>query len=355
MRLYFLPQILSSIAVASFCFLNGLELSYLSILIPYFSKTNDTQVEESFTMSDNEKSWLLSIGSIVKPLGCILAGLVIDHIGRLNTLRVAMLPWSIGWLIIANASSFLIIGTGYTILIFSFPWLVITAVTYITEISSPSVRGMLVNLKTIFWGLGSMATFLLGAFLHWRTIAWINCLLPLGPLILSLLLKESMLWLVTRGRFDEAKKSLVYFNRYRSTSKDENFESVIDRKLLMIQTLHDRYRSTNLNLLQQMKFFLQPSGYKRVLMVAGLDFFHTLAGSIIVFSNIIIFFNGFSTTINPYAVGIYLGLTKLVMTFCNTWLLKTFRFRLILIASYLIISGCLLTFGLYMDFNPKVQ
>uniref|UniRef100_A0A1Y1L8W0 Major facilitator superfamily (MFS) profile domain-containing protein n=1 Tax=Photinus pyralis TaxID=7054 RepID=A0A1Y1L8W0_PHOPY len=352
MRLYFLPQILSSIAVATFCFLNGLELSYLSILIPYFTN-NDTRVENSFAMSDNEKSWLLSIGPIVKPLGCVLAGLVMDHIGRLNTLRVAVLPWSIGWLLIAKASSFLMIAAGFTITIFSFPWLLITAVTYITEISSPSVRGMLVNLKTIFWCLGSMAMFLLGAFLHWRTIAWINCLLPLAPLFLSLLLKESMLWLVTRGRFEDAKKSLVYFNRYRKTSRDENFDCVIDRKLLMIQTLHDRYRSINLSLLQKLKFFLQPSGYKRVLMVAGLEFFQNLSGSIIVFSNIMVFFNEFGTTINPYAVGIYLGLTKLVITFCNIWLLKTFRFRIILIASYLIISGCLVAFGLYIDFNPK--
>ncbi|KAB0796131.1 hypothetical protein PPYR_10192 [Photinus pyralis] len=352
MNLYLLPQIASALAVSMFCFLNGMELSYLSILIPYFSKVNGMRVDNSFTISDNQKSWLLSTGALIRPISNAVTGLVMDQIGRLNTQRFAILPWSIGWLIIATASNFPMLMAGFCIAISACPGFMISTLTYITEISSPSARGVLLSFKGIFWGLGSMSVFLLGAFIHWRTIAWINCLLPLIPFVLTLFVKESMLWLVGKGRIDDAKESLVYFNRYRML-KDENLESVIDRKLLSIQTLQERYQPSNLNLLQKMKFFLQPSGYKRVLMIAGLQVFNELTGSTVVYSNTILFFNEFSTTINPYSIGIYMGLARLATSFFSMWLLKTFKFRWILIVNYIILSGCLLSFGLYIDLNNK--
>uniref|UniRef100_A0A1Y1KQQ0 Major facilitator superfamily (MFS) profile domain-containing protein n=2 Tax=Photinus pyralis TaxID=7054 RepID=A0A1Y1KQQ0_PHOPY len=351
MNLYLLPQFLSSIAVLSFCFLIGMQFGFLTILIPYFSKNNSTQVEDSFTMSDNELSWLLSGFTLVKPISSVLAGLVMDHFGRLNTLRLGILPWSIGWILIANASNFPMLMTGFLTAFVPCSWFVITSLAYVSEISSPNMRGVLLNFKSIFWGLGSIVPFLLGAFLHWRMLAWVNCILFLIPGIATLFLKESMMWLVTKGRIDDAKESLIYFNRYRKT--DENLESDIERKLLSIQALHERYHSANQSILKKMRFFLQPSGYKRILMIAGLQCFNEATGSNVLLNNIIVFFTEFGTTVNPYAIGIYIGITKLATSLFTGWLLKTCKFKSILIANYLTICGCMLAFGLYLDYNTK--
>ncbi|XP_031346522.1 facilitated trehalose transporter Tret1-like isoform X2 [Photinus pyralis] len=293
------------------------------------------------------------MAALVKPVSGLLAGLVMDHFGRLNTLRLGIIPWSIGWIIIAEASNFPMLMAGYIISLLPHSWFVISLLAYISEISSPSVRSVLLNFKSVFWGLGSMAPFLLGALLHWRTVAWINCLLPVIPGVATLFLKESVLWLVTKGRVNDAKKSLAYFNRYRKLSKDEDLEGVIERKLLSVQTLHEEYRSSNRSLLHKMKFFFQPSGYIRIFMLAGLECFNEVTGSSVVFANIIVFFTEFGTTINPYGIGIYIGVTKLATSFFNAWLLKTFKFRSILMANYVTVSGCLLAWGLYLEYNTK--
>lgn len=39
-------------------------------------------------------------------LGCPLAGIVMNRFGRINTIRLSALPFSLGWFLVATANSY---------------------------------------------------------------------------------------------------------------------------------------------------------------------------------------------------------------------------------------------------------
>lgn len=50
-----------------------------------------------------------------------------------------------------------------------------------------------------------------GAFMNWRLVAWLNIIYTLVPVILiQLFVPESPVWLVSKGRIEDAAKSLKY-------------------------------------------------------------------------------------------------------------------------------------------------
>jgi hypothetical protein len=56
-----------------------------------------------------------------------------------------------------------------------------------------------------------MLSYIKGAYLTWRTAAWTTVIYVVIPLLLiSIWIPESPVWLVARGRVDEAEKSLKW-------------------------------------------------------------------------------------------------------------------------------------------------
>jgi len=47
-----------------------------------------------------------SVLVLVVPIGAILAGFIMEYLGRLNTIKIAALPCLVGWFLIAAGSSF---------------------------------------------------------------------------------------------------------------------------------------------------------------------------------------------------------------------------------------------------------
>ena len=57
---------------------------------------------------------------LVVPLGALMTGYLVDNIGRLNTIKLAAVPYILGWILIANATNLpmILIGrflTGFTL------------------------------------------------------------------------------------------------------------------------------------------------------------------------------------------------------------------------------------------------
>lgn len=57
------------------------------------------------------------------------------------------------------------------------------ALVYVSEISSPKYRGMLLCLNSVAVSLGILITYLLNIYLHWRTIAFAFATLSLLTLL----------------------------------------------------------------------------------------------------------------------------------------------------------------------------
>lgn len=101
-----------------------------------------------------QTSWIASVIVLSVPVGCLIAAILMEYIGRLNTIKLAAIPCVIGWVLIANASdmSELLIGrilTGLGSAIGTSP-----AIVYITEVARPDLRGSLISSAPTLASLG---------------------------------------------------------------------------------------------------------------------------------------------------------------------------------------------------------
>ncbi|XP_018324046.1 facilitated trehalose transporter Tret1-like isoform X3 [Agrilus planipennis] len=95
-----LPQLYSVCVASSFNLLTGMILSFSGIVIPELEKP-DAQIHASI----DETSWIASATSLSMAFGSIFSGFMVDHFGRLETIRLSALPSILGWLLIALAQN----------------------------------------------------------------------------------------------------------------------------------------------------------------------------------------------------------------------------------------------------------
>ncbi|CAH0395326.1 unnamed protein product [Bemisia tabaci] len=95
-----LPQYLATIIVTIGGFICGTIIAWSS---PAAVKLENC--EDGFPVDENDMSWIGGIMPIGAILGCILTALVVDILGRKNTMIVVVLPCTIGWSLIVWADS----------------------------------------------------------------------------------------------------------------------------------------------------------------------------------------------------------------------------------------------------------
>jgi MFS family permease len=91
--------------------------------------------------------------------------------------------------------------------------------TYVAEVTTPKVRGMLSATGSFCVILGVFIVFLLGLFFQWRTIALYSCVLPLSAFVLLFLVPESPHWLIRKNRLEEAKRNLAWLRGWVPVKK----------------------------------------------------------------------------------------------------------------------------------------
>lgn len=196
-----------------------------------------------------------------------------------------------------------------------------------------------------------------GYLMNWRLVAWLCNIYTIVPVILVLLIPESPAWLVSKGKNEEAGKSLAWLYKYHPQPEHKVgtkafptfkqciqwyhkgrylvpfsfppikhkalfllFLSVTKLFLLMFQSetlgelhlnalkkehqqkLEEQARSSANNRTRKLKAFLKPTGYKPILLLIGLFFFQQFSGIYITLFYAVTFFKvhpSCCTTLTP--------------------------------------------------------
>lgn len=212
---------------------------------------------------------MASIIVLMVPIGSIISGYMMDVIGRINTIKVAAFPSILGLVLIATAPNVYFILAGRMLVGISCAMGSSPAVVYITEVARADLRGSLISSGPTIASLGMILTYTGGALFNWRTIAWISILFTVLPIILiTFIVPESPVYLVTRGRIEDAAKSLKFlYSRY--PQPENTIESLADMHLRCLireneKRIADKLRNVNSDGQQKSKWagFLKPTGYK---------------------------------------------------------------------------------------------
>ncbi|XP_055385969.1 facilitated trehalose transporter Tret1-2 homolog isoform X2 [Condylostylus longicornis] len=365
-----IPQAIAAFIAASFHIVIGISLAYSAILIPQTENTTEAIIRGDLVLSKSQGDIIASIIVIAVPIGCLFAGALMEWIGRLNTIKLAAIPCTLGWISIAIAPNFitLLLGrilTGLGCAIGTSP-----AIVYITEVARPDLRGSLISTAPTIASFGMIIAYLKGAYMNWRLVAWLNIIYTIVPVIfVQLFVPESPVWLVSKGRMEDAGISLAYL--YKGYPKPESSsQSLVDMHLSALQREREskivqkikEHAKTDTNgkikwnwKQSKMAHFLKPTGYKPIIILFWLFLIQQFSGIYITLFFAVTFFQQVNSEINAYTASIFVGVTRFVMSLGNAWLLKRFKRRKLIMTSSLGMAGCMFISGCFTLWLKKKE
>ncbi|XP_031639275.1 facilitated trehalose transporter Tret1-like [Contarinia nasturtii] len=203
-----LPQFLSCLSQYINGCNMGLVLAISSIVVPsIIGRSTELNPDETLHMTPEKASWLASLMFIIQPIGCILSPFFADSLGRKwATFLTSFVP-AFAWILLPNVQSEFMIYVGFLSLGI---WNGLTSSLsiYLNEICEASIRGVMCAMAGIAATTGIFMVFLLGSFLSWRQVSYICAIVPILNILLTMLIPESPIFLVSNHRTDQAEKSL---------------------------------------------------------------------------------------------------------------------------------------------------
>ena len=145
------------------------------------------------------------------PLGAFIGSFLMESLGRLRTLQIGAIPCVAGYILIATAENLPMIFVGRVLAGLATALATSPAIVYITEVARPELRGSLMSFGPTLASFGMLLAYLMGAFVSWRLVAWLSIIFAVIPIFLiQFIVPESPVWLVTKGKIEEARKSLEW-------------------------------------------------------------------------------------------------------------------------------------------------
>ncbi|KAA3472737.1 sugar transporter ERD6-like 15 isoform X1 [Gossypium australe] len=198
------------VAVSNFTSILGLS-TFMAACITFgfgcaigYSSPTQSSIMEDLGLSVAEFSLFGSILSIGSLIGAAISGKITDLFGR------KLAPW------LLNLGR---ISLGFTNGISGY-----LAPIYIAEITTKNVRGRFTIILQLMVGWGASFMYVVGSFVHWRTLALLATIPGLLQLLLIFFIPESPRWLAKVGREKELEAALLCLRGDKADISDEATE-----------------------------------------------------------------------------------------------------------------------------------
>ncbi|XP_033231850.1 facilitated trehalose transporter Tret1-like [Belonocnema kinseyi] len=353
------PEICACIIAASFHIAVGLSMAYSAVIIPVLrgsensTETNSSLTNENATFqelhaSKEQCSWIASIVILCTPLGAFIGSFLMESLGRIRTLQIGVIPCVAGYILIASAQNLPMIFFGRVLAGLATALATSPAIVYITEVARPELRGALMSFGPTLASFGMLLAYLMGAFVSWRLVAWFSIIFAVFPLFLiQIVVPESPVWLVSKGRFEDARKSLEWFYRLEEPGKvaaglEAQFTTIMKENEIR---LSDQRRSKHGGFSTKLRAFLKPTGWKPMFILFMFFLFQQFSGIYITLFYAVNWFDG--VQVDAYVASILVGLTRFLCSMVNTVLLRRCKRRVLCIISGFGMAICMSVSGYF--------
>ncbi|KAG7170313.1 Facilitated trehalose transporter Tret1-like 10 [Homarus americanus] len=288
----YLMQYFAAISVTMGALSLGTSLGYTS---PASPQLMDNSTNSSLVITTEQNNWFSSTVNLGALTGGLLGGVCINTLGRRGTMLASVLPFLASWALVGFANNFVMLIVGRLLIGLCTGVTCIAVPTYIGEFSSPDIRGALGSCFQLMAVGGIEFAYVFGIVMStWRGLAGICAIPPIIYLTLLLFVKESPIYLLSKGKEREAREALQYFR-----GKNYNIEAEMK---LMRKTQDDAQQ--NKASLRDLK---TPYILKPLLISCTLMVFQQLSGINAVLFNLNKIFKGsgstLATDIGPIIVG----------------------------------------------------
>ncbi|CAK1591423.1 unnamed protein product [Parnassius mnemosyne] len=185
----------------------GMESGWMSPM------TKVLQSEESpvgAPISDNTISLIASILCFTATITTSIYSYIADNFGRKPAVIAVAVPQALAWICKLSTSTTAGLMAARALNGFAAGGCFTIVPMYVKEISQDDIRGLLGSLLIMGQNLGIFIMYAMGAYLDYYLVLWIVFSLPLVTAILMLKAPESPAYLVKKGQFELAAKTIAF-------------------------------------------------------------------------------------------------------------------------------------------------
>ena len=132
------------------------------------------------------------------------------RLGKKWTMISLGIPFAVGILLIMFATNSAMLIIGRLLYGFSSGAFGLLVPAYTSETAEKSIKGALGSLQQLIVTLGVLFVGILGKYTEWQTMTGIFLFIPILMTFWMIFMPESPVFLVTKGKMEEAKKSLLF-------------------------------------------------------------------------------------------------------------------------------------------------
>lgn len=339
-------QIMATFSATLGCLLNGTVLGYTAPAIPSLMNPAGTDLYGNrFTLTYQQASWITGLLSLGCFFGCIIAGPIMEKLGRKKTLLYITSTWFFaGYMCIFLASHVAWIYVGRFLCGMGLGFELAVATVYIVEIASTDMRGILGCFVQFMGSIGVLAAYTFGTFLNWYWLALANSLFVAVFVLGMACVPESPRWLILKGKDFSASKSLEWL-RGRS---DPSADAAVDREIEKIKrdiAAKKRERVSLTQLKTAWKPFMVSLGMMFLLQFSGLN--------VIVFYAVSIFQMA-SSSVDPNVASIIVGVVLLVSCIVALAVVSRLNRKIMLVVSMLGMGICHIVLAICFYVNEEM-
>ncbi|KAL0819140.1 hypothetical protein ABMA28_008399 [Loxostege sticticalis] len=352
-----LSQVLACLALDFLLIGLGMSISFVTMVLPEV-----LDAPEGLSITKKQASWFGSIAFLCQPIGSIFSGPLLDYFGRKKALFLVNIPHLIAWLLMYYAWNVPSLFIGNALLGIGTGIMEAPSITYVGEVSDPSVRGILTTMTNGFTSTGMFMAYLLGTVLHWRQAALVALTVPIATMLLVLFVPETPIWLLSKGRQKEALRSLC---RLRGWAKPEDVKEEFDELVNYNDAIHqcvvcakegkedlrpcehDRANVFKRFFLKIRHVFLVKETMRPFVLVMAYFFFHTMSGMIPVRPNMVNVCKALGMKYDSKAIVVLVGAVFIVMNLLSAAIVKLIGKRKLVLGSLFATACCSYSISIY--------
>ncbi|KAL1492595.1 hypothetical protein ABEB36_010835 [Hypothenemus hampei] len=312
-----LPQIWPAFTASLSALSAGMVLGWTSPILDYLTsgKYNDIPIDK------NQMGWIGSFATLGAMAMCIPTGFICDLIGRKYGLLLLMVPFIGGWSLIIWASNILALYFGRLITGMAVGACCVGTPLYNGEIAHHSIRGAVGSFFQLMIVTGIFLAYVFGEYLSPEKFTKLCAFVPFIFLLLFAFQPESPSFLIKKGEYEAAKKSL---SKLRGTGYDVETE---------FKYIEGCLKESSQTMTSLCNTFTQRPIIKAVIISFALMFFQQFSGInvVILYSSDI--FKSTGINLNANVATIIVGSVQVLATLSASLIIeKTGRKQLIFIS-----------------------
>lgn len=320
-------------------FSSGAVVGWTSPMLPILQ--SDSSPISGGPISNEHGSWMGSLMCLGGLLATPLYLLISHHYSRKLTGYLVAVPFVVSWILIIIANSLEVLCIARFIGGMGSGAIILFASLYVSETAQDTVRGALGSYLTLFTNAGVLFAYIIGSYVSYYTFAYTAIVIPVMYVVGLIWLPETPNYLVNRGKYTEAERSLRWLR-----GKDDK---LVELELSKLNScVKERGETVSL------KQMLRATGTRRALIIgfvlaANLQF----CGIFAILSYTVNIFQEAGSDLSPNVATILIGALQLAGSCVSSLLIDKAGRKILLLISNLCMATCLLILGGFFFFKNQ--